>query len=264
MGNRDFIPTALSPTCRLCEEEWPKQRISSPNPPVVRLSLESMRISTQTERTLQANLVLECIYTAVHLQLFFPIVPSVKREIMDNDTMDSTRVHDIWNEGFEDQLVHMLYEDTLMGRLRGGRITNGDNVRLAEQLFAVGHKKFNSEQVKGKIARLKRKQREFTDLMKQTGLGWDSERKAPVASEEHWANAIRVRPSWKNFKTWGCPRYEQLCAIFNCAVATGTMQHASTDPTPDSDDERFLDEEMLNHGRLVTDNDGGPSSCIPR
>ncbi|KAG7941193.1 hypothetical protein I3843_16G026700 [Carya illinoinensis] len=112
--------------------------------------------------------------------------------------MDSTRVHDIWNEGFEDRLVDMLYEDTLMGRLRGGRITNGDNVRLAEQLSAVGHKKFNFEQ---------------------------------------------------NFKTWGCPRYEQLCAIFGCAVATGTMQRASTHPAPDSDDERFLDEEMLNRGR---------------
>ncbi|KAG2671276.1 hypothetical protein I3760_14G126400 [Carya illinoinensis] len=177
---------------------------------------------------------------------------------MDNDTMENGRDREIWNDGFEDQLVDMLYEDTLMNRLRGGRITNGDNVRLAEQLSAVSHKKFNSEQVKGKIARLKRKQREFTDLMKQTGLGWDSERKAPVASEEHWANALR------NFKTWGCPRYEQLCTIFGCAVAIGTMHRASTEPAPDSDDERLLDEEMLNRGRPVIDNDGGPSTRIPR
>ncbi|KAG2678363.1 hypothetical protein I3760_12G139900 [Carya illinoinensis] len=101
---------------------------------------------------------------------------------MDNDTMDSTRDHDIWNERFEDRLVDMLYEDTLMDRLRGGRITNGDNVRLATLLSVVCHKKFNCEQVKRKIARLKHKQREFIDLMKQTGLGWDPKRKAPIAS----------------------------------------------------------------------------------
>ncbi|KAG2720842.1 hypothetical protein I3760_02G052900 [Carya illinoinensis] len=183
---------------------------------------------------------------------------------MDNDTTESTRDRDIWSEGFEDRLVNMLYEDTLMDRLRGGRITNSDNVRLATQLSAVCHKKFNSEQVKGKIAHLKCKQREFTDLIKQTGLGWDPERKAPIASEEHWANALRVRSSWKNFKTWGCTRYEQLCAIFGCAVATETLHRASTDLTPDSDDERLLDQEMLKRGQPITDNDGVPSTRIHR
>ncbi|KAG2725997.1 hypothetical protein I3760_01G091900 [Carya illinoinensis] len=70
--------------------------------------------------------------------------------------------------------------------------------------------------------------------------------------------------SWKNFKTWGCPMYEELCTIFGCAVANGTMHHALTDPILDSDDERLLDEEMLNSGRPVTDDNRGPSSRIPR
>ncbi|KAG2725858.1 hypothetical protein I3760_01G086200 [Carya illinoinensis] len=76
--------------------------------------------------------------------------------------------------------------------------------------------------------------------------------------------SVQVRSSWKNFKTWGCPRYEELCAIFGCAVATGTMHCASTDPPPDSDDERLLDEEMRNRGQPVIDDGGGPSSVTPR
>ncbi|KAF5458790.1 hypothetical protein F2P56_022795 [Juglans regia] len=179
---------------------------------------------------------------------------------MENDTIDSTRDGSLWADGFEDLLIEMLYEDTISDRLRGGRITNDDHVRLAERLSAVGPRNFNSDQVKGKIARLKRRQREFTDLMKQTGLGWDSARKAPVASEEHWMNAIRVRPSWKHFKTYGCPKYEQLCTIFGCSVATGTMHRASTDPAPDSDDERLLDEEQQGRGRPFTDHDAAPSA----
>ena len=57
----------------------------------------------------------------------------------------------------------------------------------------------------------------------------------------------------------GCAKYEQLCAIFGCSVATSTMHPGSTDPAPDSDDERLLDEEMQNRGRPVTDHDAGPS-----
>ncbi|KAF5466006.1 hypothetical protein F2P56_015965 [Juglans regia] len=185
---------------------------------------------------------------------------STKKNHMENESIDSTRDGTLWADGFEDLLIEMLFEDIVMDRLRGGRITNGDHVRLAEKLSTVGPRNFNSDQVKGKIARLKRRQREFTDLLKQTGLGWDSERKAPIASEEHWVNALRVRPSWKHFKTMGCPKYEQLCSIFGCSVATGTMHRASTDPTPDSDDERLLDEIMQNRGRPVTDHDAGPSN----
>ncbi|KAF5459896.1 hypothetical protein F2P56_019807 [Juglans regia] len=176
---------------------------------------------------------------------------------MDNDIIDSTRDGSLWANGFKNLLIEMLYEDTTMDRLRGRRITNGDHVRIAEKLSAVGPRNFNSDQVKGKLARLKRRQREFTDLIKQTGLGWDPARNAPVASEEHWANALRVRPSWKHF-TMGCPKYEQLCTIFGCSVATGTMHRASTDPAPDSDDECLLDEEMQNRDPPINDPNAGP------
>ncbi|XP_042972485.1 uncharacterized protein LOC122304333 [Carya illinoinensis] len=97
----------------------------------------------------------------------------------------------LWDDGMEDVLINFLYDDSIAGRIRGGKISHNDHVRLAERLSDYETKKFNSEQVKGKIARLKRRQREFTDLMRQTGLGWDPNRKASVASEEHWTNAIR-------------------------------------------------------------------------
>ncbi|KAG7979683.1 hypothetical protein I3843_05G143600 [Carya illinoinensis] len=169
----------------------------------------------------------------------------------------------LWDDGMEDVLINFLYDDSIAGRIRGGKITHNDHVRLAERLSGYGMKKFNSEQVKGKIARLKRRQREFTDLMRQTGLGWDPDRKGPVASEEHWANAIRVRNSFKNFKSNGCPRYEELCAIFGCSVAMGTLHRASTEPAPTSEEEDLLDEELRNRGRPCQDDEGGPSPPSP-
>ncbi|KAG6681744.1 hypothetical protein I3842_13G106600, partial [Carya illinoinensis] len=169
----------------------------------------------------------------------------------------------LWDDGMEDALINFLYEDTIAYRLRGGKINHNDHVWLVERLSGYGTKKFNSEQVKGKIARLKRRQREFTDLMRQTGLGWDPNRKAPVTSEEHWEKAIRVRNSFKHFKTNGCPRYEELCAIFGCFVAMGTLRQASTDPAPTSDEEDLLDEELRNRGGPSPDDEGGPSPHSP-
>lgn len=92
----------------------------------------------------------------------------------------------------KDVLVDFLYEDTIMYRLRGERITHSDHIRLVEQLSNHGPKNFNSKQIKGKIASLKRRQRELMDLMKKIKLVWDPKKKSPVASEEHWANAIKV------------------------------------------------------------------------
>ncbi|KAG6619847.1 hypothetical protein I3843_13G093200 [Carya illinoinensis] len=169
----------------------------------------------------------------------------------------------LWDDGMEDALINFLYEDTIAYRLRGGKITHNDHFRLVERLLGYGTKKFNSEQVKGKIAHLKRRQRELTDLMRQTGLGWDPNRKAPMTSQEHWEKAIRVRNSFKHFKTNGCPRYEELCAIFGCSVAMGTLHRALTDPTPTSDEEDLLDEELQNRGGPSPDDEGGTSPHSP-
>lgn len=38
----------------------------------------------------------------------------------------------LWDEGMEDLLVDILYEDPIQNRLKGGRITHSDHVRLAE------------------------------------------------------------------------------------------------------------------------------------
>ncbi|KAF5459551.1 hypothetical protein F2P56_019490 [Juglans regia] len=86
----------------------------------------------------------------------------------------------------------------------------------------MGSKLLNDEQVKGKIKRLKKMQRMFTALMGQTGMGWDPYTKAVIGSDEHWANAIRVKSDWKYFRNAGCPLYAELCTIFGASVATGT------------------------------------------
>ncbi|KAF5465484.1 hypothetical protein F2P56_015491 [Juglans regia] len=163
-----------------------------------------------------------------------------------DEPIESTRERDLLNDGLEDILIEMMYQEMLMDTLRGGKITNGDYVR-AERLSGIEPNNFNSDQVKGRITHLKRIQRDIMNLIKQTGLGWDPERKALVASEEHWANALKVRSSFKHFK------YEQLYTIFGYLVTIETLHQALTDLASTSDDEWMLEEEMRNCGRSVAD-----------
>ncbi|XP_041026958.1 uncharacterized protein LOC121267163 [Juglans microcarpa x Juglans regia] len=167
---------------------------------------------------------------------------------MDPDADISHVDREIWVDGMEDVFIDMMLADALNGALRAGRITSRDHASYAARLTAVGVKTYDASQIKGKIHRLKMMQRLFTDLMHQTGMGWDPDTKTVLGSDEHWANAIRAKPQVKKFRTSGCPRYADLCTIFGAAVATGTLHHASTQPPPSSDEEERLDAEMRRRG----------------
>ncbi|KAF5448067.1 hypothetical protein F2P56_033567, partial [Juglans regia] len=144
------------------------------------------------------------------------------------DPEDTSRDNVLWGDAMEEIFIDMLYQDALQGRLKGGKITFREHGVYAQRLTAVGKKVFDGNQVRGKLTRLKGMQRLFTDLLSQTGMGWDPDTKTVVASDECWENAIRVKSKWGRFRTFGCPKYEELCTIFGASVAYGTMQHAST------------------------------------
>ncbi|XP_035549320.1 uncharacterized protein LOC109000951 [Juglans regia] len=129
----------------------------------------------------------------------------------------------LWGNGLEDTLIEMMHEDVISGKVRAGKFSCKNHVLYAQHLSTLGSKLLNDEQVKGKIKRLKKRHLMFTDLMGQTGMGWDPYTKAVIGSDEHWANAIRVKSDWKYFRNAGCPLYAELCTIFGASVATGTQ-----------------------------------------
>ncbi|KAF5450379.1 hypothetical protein F2P56_030737 [Juglans regia] len=147
---------------------------------------------------------------------------------------------------YQDVFIDMILADALNGALRAEKITSRDHASYAARLTAVDVRTYDASQIKGKIYRLTMMQRLFTDLMHQTGKGWDPDTKTVIGSDEHWANAIR--PQVKKFHTSGCPRYADLCTIFGAAVPTGALHHASTQPPPSSNEEERLDAKMQRRG----------------
>ncbi|KAG2716789.1 hypothetical protein I3760_03G143900 [Carya illinoinensis] len=122
--------------------------------------------------------------------------------------------------------VDLLYQETVDGKLVGSKITYRDNVKLVTKMAELGKKTIDAAQIRGKITRLQQRQRLFTDLMGQIGMGWNPKTKTVIATEEHWANAIR-------------------------SVATGVLHYASTQEPPTYEEEDRLEEALRAQGPVL-------------
>ncbi|XP_041011305.1 L10-interacting MYB domain-containing protein-like [Juglans microcarpa x Juglans regia] len=167
------------------------------------------------------------------------------------DEPEVLRDHELWTDGLEEMLVDILYQETIEGKLVGSKITNRYHLRLVEKLSRVGRKAIDESQIRGKITHLRQRLRLFTDLMGQTGMGWNPQIKTVMATEEHWANAIKVRSQWRKFKTYGCRDYDLLCTIFDQSVVTGVCHFASTLQPPMSEEKDCLEEKVRAQGPVL-------------
>ena len=60
------------------------------------------------------------------------------------------------------------------------------------EVNSEGKRNFNLKQLKQKFNRLRSMYREFFDLLKHTGFGWDAKTNTVTALQETWQNYIRV------------------------------------------------------------------------
>ncbi|KAG6661082.1 hypothetical protein CIPAW_03G149700 [Carya illinoinensis] len=152
------------------------------------------------------------------------------------DDTENQRDLNLWTDGLEKMFVDLLYQETVNGKLVGSKITYRDNVRLVTKMAELGKKTIDAAQIRGKITRLQQRQRLFTDLMGQIGMGCNPKTKTVIASEKHWANAIRVQSKWRKFKTNGCQDYDLLYRLEEALRARGPVLGTATDAPIDLDE----------------------------
>ncbi|KAK8933642.1 hypothetical protein KSP39_PZI015827 [Platanthera zijinensis] len=90
-------------------------------------------------------------------------------------------------------------------------------------------KSYDQLQMKNKWDHLKKDWKLWKELKHgETGLGWDPEKRTIAASEEWWADKIKVVPAAKKFRSGGIsPELEEkLDSMFSQVVATGEASWA--------------------------------------
>lgn len=98
---------------------------------------------------------------------------------------------------------------------------------------------YNHVQLKNKYNSLRTRHRKFTALIKETGIGYNSQTGQVNATEEVWDTLKKVHSLATRFRQKGCKEYNELCLIFGWTTATGNHQHASTKLPSDSEDEIY-------------------------
>ncbi|XP_048336047.2 L10-interacting MYB domain-containing protein-like [Ziziphus jujuba] len=159
---------------------------------------------------------------------------------MENDGGDDST---LWSATNEKIYIDVMVDLINKGGMKDGQFSSKEWTNMLEALNNKSKRNYNMKQIKQKFNRLRSKHREFSELLQQTGFGWDAETNTVNATDEMWQNYIRVHPKATQFRKKGCEHYKLLGIIFNKSTATGVFRHASTSDPPNTDDEMELEAE---------------------
>ncbi|PON87695.1 Myb/SANT-like domain containing protein [Trema orientale] len=160
---------------------------------------------------------------------------------------DSNDEHKLWLPENESFFIGLLYEEAKKG-LQTTTLDRKTWQKVEEELFKKFAKRYKIDKLKSKFNRLRIAHREFSQLLQNTGMGWDPQTRTVTASEEVWESYLKVNPGAKKFRKKGLPHYDLLGVIFNNTTATGQMNYSSTHCPPDDETERQQEREFLGKG----------------
>ncbi|RVW17267.1 hypothetical protein CK203_069192 [Vitis vinifera] len=158
-------------------------------------------------------------------------------------TTEITDVEDAgtWRGNIEKIFIDIMVNEVNKGNMDSGTFSTNTWRKILLEVNSQGKRNFNLKQLKQKFNRPRAMHREFSDLLKHTGFGWDAETNT-------------AHPNAKRFRSKGCPNYNLLGLIFNPSIATGALHYSATQDPPNTDDEDEMDDN-LEHGGVHVDVD---------
>lgn len=97
-----------------------------------------------------------------------------------------------WSSKNEGKFIRILHEHVKKGDMQTSTFKKKIWNDISDELFAETTKRYIVPQLKSKFNRLRKKHREFSDLIEHIRFGWDPIAKTVTASEEVWATYIKV------------------------------------------------------------------------
>ncbi|ESR37362.1 hypothetical protein CICLE_v10028960mg [Citrus x clementina] len=116
---------------------------------------------------------------------------------------------------------------------------------IDDELFAETNKSYTIPKLKSKFNRLRKKYREFSDLIKHPGFDWNPVTNTITAPDSVWAAYVKSVPGVKPYRKKGLENYHILGEIFSGNTATSQMHLSLSQLSPTSDDERELSENLI-------------------
>ncbi|KAM6553770.1 hypothetical protein CsatB_014532 [Cannabis sativa] len=147
----------------------------------------------------------------------------------------------LWGSTIEKIFIDIMVDEVNKGNMKNGQFSSNLWKKILEDLQCKSKRNYSMKQVKQKFNRLRTKYREFNELRKHTGFGWDGPTQTVVAPDEIWENYLRAHPKAAIYRKKGCDHYVLLELIFSKSTASGKFHRSAALGPPNTDDEKEIE-----------------------
>ncbi|XP_019225340.1 PREDICTED: L10-interacting MYB domain-containing protein-like [Nicotiana attenuata] len=163
-------------------------------------------------------------------------------------TQDNNSEKAKWDAEITELFLNLCVEEIIAGNRLGTHFSRIGWSNLVQKFNAKTGKNYDKTKLKNKWDSFKLIWKDWDTLVgKETGLGWDCEKKTVQASVELWSRKIKENPNVEKFRDKGLQCRELMEICFKDVVATGEHAWApSSGVLPDS----ILGREGLDHINL--------------
>ncbi|RWW76387.1 hypothetical protein BHE74_00015527 [Ensete ventricosum] len=162
--------------------------------------------------------------------------------INDTDTVDEGGFNvSVWPDEIEERFIYIMEAEVNKGNRTSTTFSKPAWRAIEETLNGQTKRNYTYTQLRNKFNQLRTRQKDFANLIKETGVRWNPVTGSVSATDEVWERLYKVYKSAKRFRKKGCPLFNKLCVIYGDTTASDFCQHISNNNPLDTDDREEID-----------------------
>ncbi|XP_021855491.2 L10-interacting MYB domain-containing protein-like [Spinacia oleracea] len=139
------------------------------------------------------------------------------QDFADDETLKIDGVEVLWTERLESYFVYIMAEEVAKGNMQSATFANAAWRGIAEALRQRTGKEYTYLQLKNKYHNLRARWSDFSNLLREKDIAYDSITGEVVARDDIWRKLATKYRRAKSFRKKGLKDYDKLCVIFGHA-----------------------------------------------
>ncbi|URE05044.1 hypothetical protein MUK42_20284 [Musa troglodytarum] len=169
----------------------------------------------------------------------------------------------VWPDEIEERFIYIMEAEVNKGNRTSTTFSKPAWRAIEETLNAQTKRNYTYTQLRNKFNQLRTRQKDFANLIKETGVRWNPGSGSVSATDEVWERLYKVYKSAKRFRKKGCPLFNKLCVIYGDTTASDFCQHISNNNPLDTDDREEIDGMSLEASFNEQSGGTGVLSAVP-
>lgn len=137
-------------------------------------------------------------------------------DVGDDETIGIDGAENIWTEKLESYFIYLMVDEIAKGNMQTTTFANAAWKTIVEELKKKTGKEYTYYQLKNKYHNLRARWSDFSNLLKEKEIRYNSETGEVTATDDVWLKLYQRCRRAKSFRKKGLKDYDKLCVIFGC------------------------------------------------